>query len=133
MRRQLAKFAVVGAATVAVDFLIYRSLLHFDFATTNVAKAAGFVAGLVFAYFANRFCTFASHTQAPGSVRRFLALYILTLMLNVAVNAAVLRQLHDIRFAIQYAFLAATGMSACLNFLGMKYFVFKLALERSLR
>lgn len=125
IRRELLVFLVVGSLTVLVDFLTYRSLLWSGWIGTGAAKAAGFLAGTVFAYFANRAWTFGHRTHRSGTAWRFALLYAVTLGANVTVNAAALHLLTGTGFAVQLAFLAATGVSTCLNFLGMKLFVFK--------
>lgn len=125
IRRELAVFLVVGSLTVLVDFLAYRGLLWSGLLGVDPAKAASFITGTVFAYFANRFWTFGHKPHAAGSWYRFILLYALTLGANVLVNALMLRVLSQIPSAIQLAFLVATGVSAALNFIGMKLFVFK--------
>jgi putative flippase GtrA len=56
---------------------------------------------------------------------RFAALYGATLGANVLVNSLALKLFTDAIAAVPLAFLLATGISATLNFLGMKLFVFK--------
>ena len=116
---------IVGVSTVLVDFISYRGLIGFQVMEVDMAKAAGFLVGTLFAFFANRFWTFGHNPHVLGSVWRFSALYASTLGANVLTNALVLKLLSDMAIAIQLAFLLATGVSACLNFLGMKLFVFK--------
>jgi putative flippase GtrA len=125
IKRELAIFLIVGVSTVLVDFISYRGLIGFQVMEVDMAKAAGFLVGTLFAYFANRFWTFGHNPHVPGSVWRFSALYASTLGANVLTNALVLKLFADMAIAIQLAFLLATGVSACLNFLGMKLFVFK--------
>ena len=125
IKRELAIFLIVGVSTVLVDFISYRGLIGFQVMEVDMAKAAGFLVGTLFAYFANRFWTFGHKPHVPGSAWRFSALYVSTLGANVLINALALKLLTDVAFAIQIAFLLATGVSACLNFLGMKLFVFK--------
>ena len=125
IKRELAIFLIVGVSTVLIDFISYRGLIGFQVMEVDMAKAAGFLVGTLFAYFANRFWTFGHNPHVPGSVWRFSALYASTLGANVLTNALVLKLLADMAIAIQLAFLLATGVSACLNFLGMKLFVFK--------
>src|SRR5262249_23008133 len=75
---ELSRFLVVGATTVAIDFLSYCLLLWFGVSIAP-AKAAGFLVGTVFAYFANSRFTF----NVDGSPRRFLsfiALYSINLL-----------------------------------------------------
>jgi putative flippase GtrA len=125
IKREIAIFLVVGASTVMVDFISYRGLIGFQVMEVDMAKATGFLIGTIFAYFANRFLTFGNKSHVSGSAWRFLALYAITLVANVLINAIVLKRLADVASAIQFAFLLATGVSACLNFLGMKLFVFR--------
>lgn len=125
IKRELSIFLIVGLSTVLIDFISYRGLIGFQVMEIDLAKATGFLVGTLFAYFANRFWTFGHKPHVSGSVWRFSALYASTLGANVLINALALRLLADAAAAIQLAFLFATGVSACLNFLGMKFFVFK--------
>jgi putative flippase GtrA len=104
---------------------MYRGLVLMQLLNVDMAKAVGFLAGTVFAYFANRFWTFGHKTALAGSAWRFAVLYTATLALNVYINALALDKLADLSVAVQISFLLATGVSATLNFLGMKLFVFR--------
>lgn len=125
IKRELTLFLIVGSLTVIFDFMVYRSLVWAGFVGVDTAKAISFLVGTVFAYLANRAWTFGHKPHASGSVWRFALLYAATLGANVVVNALALVLFVDAVAAIQTAFLLATGVSACLNFLGMKLFVFK--------
>lgn len=124
IRKELAIFLVVGGLTVVVDYLTYRSIVWTGLLETNLAKGAGFLTGTVFAYFANRLWTFGTRAHAAGSVWRFAALYTLTLLINIYANALMLSVLSGFPSSVQAAFVITTGLSATLNFLGMKLFVF---------
>lgn len=131
IRREISIFLVVGTLTVLVDFLTYRGLFSMQ-CPVDVAKGISFVCGTVFAYFANRFWTFGHKQPGPGSVQRFALLYALTLAANVSVNAAMLMLLSkQAAWALQIAFLSATAVSASMNFVGMKLFVFRGSREAS--
>ncbi len=125
IKRELARFFIVGSLTVLIDFLSYRSLTWMTLMSVDLAKATSFLLGTSFAYFANRFWTFNLHTPASKSIWRFILLYTTTLGVNVLVNALTLQLIGDITAAIFIAFICATGASTCLNFLGMKLYVFK--------
>jgi putative flippase GtrA len=130
IRRELGIFLVVGVTTVLIDFVTYRGLA-WGGAPIDAAKAAGFLTGTVFAYVANKAWTFGHAGPASGSLWRFALLYAVTLAANVLINAAVLHALAGSTWAVQWAFLLATGTSATLNFLGMKFFVFQAAVQSS--
>lgn len=117
-------FLAVGFLTVLIDFVSYRALIRFEVFAVDTAKAVGFLSGSVFAYFANRFWTFNHRRPAPGGLWRFVVLYTSTLVPNVLINSLVLALMADTVGSIQLAFIFATGISASLNFLGMKNFVF---------
>ena len=91
----------------------------------DMAKAIGFLVGTIFSYFANRFWTFVHKPHAPGNAWRFVVLYTSTLGANVLINSLALKLFADTLVTIQLAFLLATGVSASLNFLGMKLLVFR--------
>jgi len=95
------------------------------FGTVASAKAIGFVVGTVFAFIANRYWTFQLGGQAmPREVGRFTAVYGTTLAANVGINSGVLAVIGRDQTSLIAAFVIATGVSATLNFLGMKFFAF---------
>lgn len=124
LKRELAIFLIVGASTVLVDFTSYLCLVSFGEMEIEIAKAIGFLIGTFFAYFANRFWTFGQKPHFPGSEWRFMVLYASTLGINVLINSIMLVLLEDEVAAIPWSFFIATGVSASLNFAGMKLFVF---------
>jgi putative flippase GtrA len=131
IKRELVIFLVAGFLTVALDFLLYRGLIYikpFGFDSVNLAKGLSFIGGTIFAYFANRFWTFNQQTTSPGSVLRFSWVYIIGLLANIAINHLSIAWLSSVILTPEYilliAFFLATGVSATLNFIGMKFFVF---------
>ena len=130
IKRELAIFLIVGLLTVAIDFLLYRGLISLGLDSVNIAKGLGFISGTIFAYFANRFWTFKEQDTRSGSVGRFCMVYIIGLSANILVNYLSILALNHFTNLMNYqqviflAFLLATGVSATLNFLGMKFFVF---------
>ncbi|MDC0345976.1 GtrA family protein [Planktomarina sp.] len=124
--RQIRIFLLVGLLTVSVDFLIYQSLLSLLVSQVVIAKGCGFTGGVICAYFSNRFWTFGTVKHPKLNVIRFGALYSLTLLINVSINSGVLIILNEVLFAEKIAFLLATGTTAVINFLGMKWLVFNL-------
>ncbi|MBF7143484.1 MULTISPECIES: GtrA family protein [Pseudomonas] len=117
-------FLLIGSLTVVIDFLAYKGLLAVSMVPVGVAKTTGFIAGTIFSYCANKVWTFGHANHVRGSVWRFAVLYIVTLLVNVNVNSFFLEEFAGMRLTIVAAFLVATGVTAVLNFLGMKFFVF---------
>ncbi len=124
LTQQLHRFIIVGFATVVIDFATYRLLLHLD-SPTAIAKALGFIAGTIFAYFSNKLWTFDRAKGGTYVFSRFIALYVTTLIINICVNSGVIAVLGKEEHFLEFAFLLATGTSATLNFIGMQMVVFK--------
>lgn len=123
IKRELSIFIAVGCLTVALDFMVYRSLTYFFLCDISLAKAIGFISGCIFAYFANRFWTFKKQSTHSGSLWRFTLVYVGSLVANILINQGILSS-WDSLAALYVAFFVATGVSATLNFIGMKWFVF---------
>ena len=109
---------------MVIDFTAYRLLLYLD-SPTAIAKGLGFVAGTIFAYFANKLWTFNRAKGGTNVFSMFIALYITTLAVNVGVNSGVIQILGEEEIFMTLAFFMATGTSATLNFIGMQMIVFK--------
>jgi putative flippase GtrA len=129
LNSEFGRFMVVGLTTVGIDFAVYSLLLLLDMPTAH-AKVLGFLGGSIFAYVANRFWTFDAGAGKAARIPLFLALYASTLGINVAANETVLALLGVSRLSVGVAFVIATGLSATLNFLGMKFVVFHPNLSR---
>lgn len=131
IKRELGIFLIVGLLTVGIGFLIYRGFIYlqpFGLDSINIAKGFSFTSGTIFAYFANRFWTFNQQTTSPNSILRFVLVYIFGLIANIAVNYLTNEWFSSpvlaLNYALLLAFILATGVSASLNFIGMKFFVF---------
>ena len=125
IKKELTVFVVVGVITVLIDFIVYNVLVEFRLSDVNVAKGVGFVSGTIFSYFMHRIWTFGHKTHKPGTVWRYVLIYMSTLGANVSINSFVLNLSFEFQFIILLAFIVATAASTILNFIGMKWFVFK--------
>jgi putative flippase GtrA len=125
---ELKRFLVSGGSAVACDTTVYFLLL--PLLPPSIAKAVSFIAGTVVAYILNKFWTFKKPKRSHVEVVKFVCLYLSTLGANVAVNRLTLDYAPTIvpilkPYETQFAFLAATGTSTVLNYLGQKFWVFK--------
>ena len=130
-KSEFSIFLVVGLLTVGIDFAIYWGLIYlrpFLLEDINVAKGISFIGGTIFAYFANRYWTFKQQKTSSGSIPRFALVYVLGLIANIVINYLSLfwfgGPLIVLDFTLLIAFILATGVSATINFFGMKFFVF---------
>lgn len=119
-KQELMRFLVTGILAVGTDFSSYYLLL--ELLPIDVAKGTSFVLGSIVAFFLNKLWTFESDRHVTTAAIHFAALYGLTFMANIAVNHLTLQFIADIKLV---GFLAATATSTVLNFLGMKFWVFK--------
>ena len=124
IRKEAGIFLLVGTLTVGVDFSSYHLLLMAGIGH-SLAKASGFFFGTIFAYFSNKYWTFGHVKQNTNRVPRFAVLYAVTLGANVLVNQAMLGLMGVEVLWVNLSFLLSTGVSAVLNFLGMKFLVFR--------
>ena len=121
---EISRFVVVGSTTVIIDLISYSLLLLVGF-NSFYSKGIGFSFGAIFAYFANLKVTFRRNNYGIRQFILFILLYLLTLGVNVMSNEFILDKLDAKISSFIMAFLVATSISASLNFLGMKFIIFK--------
>ncbi len=117
--QQLSRFLVAGLMAVGTDFVSY--LILSNFLPIAVAKGSSFILGSIVAFFVNKRWTFEDSSNTGIAMVQFGILYCCTFFANVGVNHITLMWLPGMKLI---AFLAATGTSTVLNFLGMKFLVF---------
>ena len=122
---EVLRFLLVGGTTVLIDFFIYLLLLYVMGLETNFSKGVSFSSGTLFAYFANKKLTFKSQLKGTYVFVLFLILYLVTLTINVSVNELGLLVFGKTEIGFTLSLFISTGFSAVLNFIGMKYLVFK--------
>ena len=108
---QIARFGAAGLANVGVDLSVYAGLLFFG-AAIPAAKAAAFICGTTFAYFANKNWTFRAGKGSAGQFGAFAALYAVSMAVNVGANSAMIAALGA---------TLALALSATMNFIGMRH------------
>jgi len=122
LSRQMQRFLFSGLSAVATDSLVYYLLVLLHL-TYSPAKTISFLAGTIVAYILNKFYTFEKKERSFSETVLFLTLYLLTMGVNVGVNATILHILGASMATL--AFLIATACSTVLNFLGQKFVVFQ--------
>lgn len=120
---QLTRFVLVGGVAALVDYGSYQALLAAG-VWLHLAKAAGFVAGTATAYLINRRWTF----RGRGGGAQFasvMALYGITFVVQVGMNAVSLALLPPISGEITLAFVVAQGTATCINFAVQRAVIFR--------
>lgn len=123
--KRVARFAVIGCASVAVDFAVYQMLT--GELSPHVAKGVSYLAGVVVGFFGNKFWTFESKRASAAEPALYLLVYAVTLAVNIATNAAA----REITGSPGFAFLAATGLTTVLNYLGLRLLTFRAAVREN--
>jgi putative flippase GtrA len=119
-KKQAFRFIIVGLLSVCVDTIIY--FLTKSIVSPSLAKGISFVSGTLVAYLLNKQWTFEEDRHHTVKVIKFVSLYTFTLFANISVNRL---GLHLYPGAYILSFIAATGTSTVLNFIGQKWWVFK--------
>lgn len=120
IKKEISKYLIVGILAFGTDFLVYFFLLRF--LSYSLAKAISFISACILAFTLNKYWTFSFKKKTFSQMVKFTILNLSTLGANVAVN-----KLNLIIFPklVTFAFLAASGTSTVLNFIGQKWWVFK--------
>lgn len=119
-KKELKRYLVVGFSAAGTDLSVYYLLLNF--LTPSPAKAISFIIATIAAYTLNKYWTFKKKRKSYSEILRFIMLNMSTLGANVAVNKISLLLFPHWIFP---AFLAASGTSTVLNFIGQKWWVFR--------
>ena len=110
-----------------VDLGIYRLLVQQLEMRLDFAKAISYWGGVAIGFIGNKFWTFRSRQKTFREPLSYFALYCVTMVANIACNRAVLMTLDSNATAV--AFLFATGVTTCLNFIGMRFLVFRRGIQ----
>lgn len=123
VKKQILLFLPIGFFTVFLDYCSYLFILNYS--NIHFAKAVGFFTGTLFSYCANKTITFRYQKNVKKSFVKFYILYFFSMCMNVIINSSINHYLNNFQSTFLLSFFISTGCSAILNFLGMKYYVFK--------
>jgi putative flippase GtrA len=135
LHHELSRFIIIGIIATIFDFSLYSIGHQWFNLPYAMAKTFSFICGSCLAYFLNKHFTFKQEKHQASQMIRFAILYILTMLVNVAVNSssiAILTQKISISWLTKseiliFSFVVATGTSTVINFIGQKFWVFKSA------
>lgn len=138
LKKQLIKFSFIGGLAVLTDLLIYFILLNllpekvFNFIGNEAfAKTISFMCGTFVTYNFNKFWTWKQKDRSNKRFVKFMLLYGISLIVNVGLNSTFLylmnnyEYIFDVSHKYLFAFVGASVISATVNFLGQKIWVFK--------
>ena len=117
--REILKFLVGGGSAVLVDFITYRLLVFWGM-DVDISKLISYILGAAVGFVINKLWTFESRKFRVSEIVKYIILYACSALANNLVNTLTLKLFN----IVLLAFLAATGTSTIINFLGQKFFVF---------
>lgn len=120
---QFLRFLAVGFTGVALDGIVYLGALQLS-DSVEICKGLGFMAGAIFAYFANWKFTFRGNRSRFSGIL-FIIVYASSLTINIFGNKILVAWLADLPFEILVSFVVITGITTIWNYVGMALFVFK--------
>ena len=122
---ELKKFLVVGVIAVCLDWGVYLALTNFFGVGAVLSKSMSYMIGTLFAFIANGRLVFQSNL-APVNFLKHLLLYTFSLLANTLFFALwKLNSSLDSPMILSAALLTATFVSTVINFVGMRFWVFK--------
>ena len=120
---QLTRFVLVGGIAFLVDLGSYQALLAIGL-WVHLAKAVAFIAGTSTAYLINRRWTFQGRGGGTEYVS-IMALYGITFVVQVGMNAVMLGLLPAFRGEFTCAFIVAQGLATIINFVVQRRVIFR--------
>ncbi len=139
----LTKFGIVGGLSFLIDISLYYLLSQF--LPTSIAKSLGIIVATYVNYQLNKYWTWGQKDSNKGRLAKYLLLYLVSGLTNVATNEFLLHMIPDAELAANLvvpntnnimkhifsvkidkiaAVLGATIMGMVINFLGQKLWVF---------
>ena len=121
--QHLTRFLVMGSASVLTDFGVYWLLGTRAGFSREFGKGLSYLSGVLIGFVGNKYWTFESRRKSWTEPASYLAIYAITLLVNIGVNRLALTWLGADKTLD--AFLVATGITTVLNFLGMRFITFR--------
>jgi putative flippase GtrA len=136
---------LIGISAVMLDLIVYYLLTVAFNVSIDISKALGFASGSVYTFFVNKSWTWNNKEKTSVMMfSRFMIIYGASLFINLAVNRLALFTIPEFEAFFQlkdnqmierlsfhfkvdkfFAFFLATVASACWNFMGQKFWVFR--------
>ena len=118
--KQFFSFFSIGIVSFIIDFTFYNIFFYAFKIDVNLSKAFSYIMGFINSYVFNKKITFKSKAKGFREPIAFLFLYLSSMVVNYFTH----------KFLIEFysgyiPFFGATSLSVIINFLGLKFLVFK--------
>ena len=125
---QFARFILVGFLNTGLGYAIIFACMYVLNFSAVVSNIAGYFFGLIISYTLNRRFTFRSTAQSRPEIVRFLAVFLVSYLANLAVLLLMIRQFGMHEGTSQ---LLAGAVYVVASFVMNKYYVFRHSLPGS--
>ena len=119
--RQLLRFAAVGVVNTGLGYAVIFACMYVAGLGAVISNVIGYAVGLAVSYSLNRSFTFRSAAPARREMVRFVAIFLLAYLANLAVLVLLIRHLGVHEGVAQ---VIAGGVYFGLSFVLNKYYVF---------
>jgi len=122
-QKDIQRFLGVGLLSNAINFFLYYALVNINI-NLSLSSILGYLSGLVCSYHFGRVWVFGHIFKVtPKKVISFISVYILgSIWMIGTINILVV----NFGFDFKLAWLFGAGIAIVNNFLGSKFFVFKI-------
>ena len=118
--KQFVSFFSIGVVSFILDFTFYNIFFFVFKIDVNLSKGLSYVAGFLNSYFFNKKITFKSNAKRFREPITFLFLYLSSLVVNYFTHKFLIES-----YSGYIPFFGATFLSVIMNFLGLKFLVFR--------
>lgn len=120
---KIFKYAIVGVANTAIDWIVYFVLTKFLSVEPWVANVVGYTVGMISSFAGNKFFTFKSDNTKTGVE---IVKFIITNLVSLGVSTGVIALTTSVLTWNKYiAKILSTGASMIVNYIGSRFFVFE--------
>ena len=118
--KKIIRFCIVGGLSTLLDFAIY--MLLSNSIDITVSKIVSMTIASIFSFFVQKMWTFSNRNLINA---KMVALFILSQLINIAVNASTNTLCFNITSNKVISFVVATGVAMVVNFLLQNFIVFR--------
>lgn len=122
IRLDIVRFLCVGVMSTIINYIIFYMLLQQLYVNYMLSSAIGFVSGILFGYILNKSWTYRTKKSNSEVFTKYICVYLFSLFLGLCC----------LRFLVYWGvdcLIANTLiiiMTTCTNFIGTKFWVFKI-------
>ncbi len=118
---QFIRFCLIGILSTAVNYGLYYALCQWSSLHYLLSSTIGFLSGTFVSYYLNKFWTFEVVEKTTKYLYKYLTVYLCSLFLGLLC----LRFLVGVGVNEKLAGLLIIGVTTAINFLGSKFWIFK--------